>query len=61
MIEACPCCTASLVRSAPHCDSPNCDWLTCTKCRARLCVDDGTYFRGTNIWGNSERYLKGVE
>jgi hypothetical protein len=57
MIEACPCCTASLTRSAPHCDSPNCDWLTCSKCRARLCVDDGTYFTQT-LWGNDKGYLK---
>ena len=59
---ACPACTASLARdSKPHCESPNCIWLTCAKCGTRIAPDLETYYRANGdalMWGNRDGYLK---
>jgi hypothetical protein len=57
-MDACPACTSSLGRTGkPHCESPGCTWLTCTRCRCNIDPDTDTFYRGSTLWGNHEGYI----
>jgi hypothetical protein len=56
-MDACPACTASMRDARLHCTSPNCVWLTCGKCGAKVDNDQGTYY-GPTYWGNPDGYIK---
>jgi hypothetical protein len=62
-MDACPACTASLVRHGKiHCTSPTCVWVKCTSCL--VVIDNNTKAYSSEkplMWGNPDRYLKGGE
>lgn len=59
---SCPACTASMERTAkPHCESPACIWLTCTKCKCVIDIKAEAYFRGGTLWGNRNGYIRSVQ
>lgn len=57
-MDACPACTASMREGLLHCGCQDCIWLKCGKCGAIIDVETRTYFRGTNLWGNQDGYLR---
>jgi hypothetical protein len=58
-MDACPACTASLVRHGKiHCTSPTCVWVKCTTCGVSIDSNTAAYYRGGTLWGNPEGYLK---